>query len=183
MAVKSDFEPGLHGLIAEFDSPTSLVRAARAVREAGYSKIDAYSPFPIHQLSGALALPKSKVPLVCLTGGIIGVTGGFGLQYWAATIAYPFMVGGRPFNSWVAFIPPTFETMILIAAFSTVIGMFAINGLPQPYHPVFNHPGFERASQDGYFLVIEAEDPSFDRATTESFLRGLGPMEVAEVAR
>lgn len=183
MAGKPEFEPGLYGLIAEFDSPTSLVHAAQAVREAGYSKIDAFSPFPIHQLSGALALPKSKVPLVCLAGGVTGVLGGFGLQYWASTIAYPFMIGGRPFNSWVAFIPPTFETMILIAAFSTVIGMFAINGLPEPYHPVFNHPRFSRASQDGYFLVIEANDPKFDRDEAERFLRQLAPMEVAEVER
>jgi hypothetical protein len=183
MELKPDFEPGLYGLIAEFSSPTELVHAAAAVRSAGYEKIDAFRPFPIHQLSGALQLPKSKVPLICLAGGISGVVGGFGLQYWASTIAYPFMIGGRPFNSWVAFIPPTFETMILLAAFSTVIGMFLINGLPEPYHPVFNHPRFERASQDGYFLVVEAADPKFDRAETETFLKGLAPMEVAEVAR
>lgn len=183
MEVKPDYEPGLYGLLAEFPSPTALVEAARAVRGAGYEQIDAYSPFPIHELSNALRLPRSKVPLLCLAGGVTGVLGGFGLQYWASTIAYPFRIGGRPLNSWVAFIPPTFETMILLASFSAAIGMFVLNGLPQHYHPVFNHPGFARASQDGYFLVVEATDPSFDRVATESLLRSLHPMEVAEVGR
>ena len=171
------------GVMAEFDSAQALLDAAHKVREAGYTKTDAYSPMPIHGMAEALGMNEHKVPKFVLAGGLTGLMAGYGLEYWTSVIAYPLNIGGRPFNSWVAFIPPTFETMILLAAFSTVIGMFAINGLPEPYHPVFNHPRFARASQDGYFLVIEANDPKFDRDEAERFLRQLAPMEVAEVER
>jgi hypothetical protein len=167
--------------MAEFPDPGSVVEAARRVRAAGYRKVDAFSPYPIHELSEALEFHKSKLPLLVLIGGGVGLAGGYGLQYWASVIEYPMNIGGRPFHSWVSFIPPTFETTILVAALTAVFGMLALNGLPEPYHPVFNAPGFERASQDRYFLVIEATDPAFDLTATASFLRGLGAEEVVEV--
>jgi hypothetical protein len=173
--------PPIYGLMAAFPTPGEVVAAARKVREAGYRKVDAYSPFPIEELGEALGLHHSRLPLVVLLGGLTGLACGFGLQYWAATIAYPFNVGGRPPFSWPAFIPPTFETTILFAAASAVLGMLALNGLPEPYHPVFNVPAFALASRDKFFICIEAKDPQFDRAATRSFLEGLGTAEVYEV--
>jgi hypothetical protein len=173
--------PPIYGLLAEFHSPGDLVAAARKTTEAGYRKVDAYSPFPIEALGEALDLHPSKLPLIVLIGGIAGLLTGFGLQYWSATIAYPFNIGGRPNFSWPAFIPPTFETTILFAAGSAVLGLLALNGLPQPYHPVFNVPSFAMASRDRFFLCIEARDPKFDRQGTRTFLQGLAPIEVSEV--
>ncbi|HYH45169.1 MAG TPA: DUF3341 domain-containing protein [Thermoanaerobaculia bacterium] len=172
----------VYGLMAEFATPQGLTAAIERVRDAGYEKVDAFTPYPIEEVSHALRLPRSKMPLVVLGGGIFGALLGYGLQYWAAVIEYPMNVGGRPFHSWPAFIVPTFETTILFAALSAVFGMFALNGLPQPYHPVFNVPGFALASRDRYFLVIEARDEKFDREATARFLRDLNPSEVSEVA-
>ena len=171
----------LYGLMAEFDSPDALVAAARRTRELGYRKFDAYTPFPIEELTHELAHKRSKVPLLVLAGGILGALGGFGLCYWTSVIAYPINIGGRPYNSWPAFIPITFETTILLAGISAVVGMILLNGLPQPYHPVFNVPGFALASRDRYFLSIEARDPNFDRKTTADLLRSLEASEVSEV--
>jgi len=173
--------PPIHGLLAEFSEPNELIAAARATREAGYTRVDAYTPYPIEEISEALHLKRSGLPLLVLIGGIIGGLGGFGLQYWAATIAYPLNIGGRPFNSWPAFIPITFETTVLVAAFFTVLGMLALNGLPMPYHPVFNVPRFALASRDRFFLCIEATDPKFDREGTRRFLERLVPRTVSEV--
>jgi hypothetical protein len=173
--------PEIYGLLAEFHTPAELVAAARKTTHAGYRKVDAYSPFPIEALSEALELHPSKLPMLVLIGGITGLIVGFGLQYWSATIAYPFNIGGRPAFSWPAFIPPTFETTILFAAGTAVFGLLALNGLPQPYHPVFNVPSFALASRDRFFLCIEASDPKFDRAGTRAFLGGLGATEVSEV--
>ncbi len=170
-----------YGLMAEFDTPTALVRAANQARTAGYRKMDAYSPFPIEELHDALGLPVSKLPLIVLCGGILGALVGYGLQYWVATIAYPLNVGGRPLNSIPSFIVPTFETTILFAALSAVIGMIALNGLPQPYHPVFNAARFAMASRDRFFLCIEARDPAFDQVKTRQFLESLEPREVCDV--
>ncbi len=171
----------LYGLMAEFDSPQHLVAAAEQTRAAGYRKVDAYTPFPIEELAEALGHHHSKVPLLVLGGGIAGCLGGIGLQYWVSAIAYPLNIGGKPYWSWPAFIPVTFETTILLAAFAAVLGMLALNGLPQPYHPVFNVPRFALASRDRYFLCIEAVDPQFDRAATRAFLLGLAATEVTEV--
>jgi hypothetical protein len=171
----------LWGLLAEFHTPDAVVAAARAARGAGYQKIDAYTPFPIEELSHELSPHRSKVPLIVLIGGLFGAVGGFGLCYWASVIEYPLNIGGRPFNSWPAFIPITFECTILLAGISAVVGMIAVNGLPQPYHPLFNVPGFALASRDRYFLSVEATDPSFDRTATADFLRGLAATEVSEV--
>ena len=172
----------IYGLMAEFDSPTTLVAAARRAREAGYRKMDAYSPFPIEELSEVLH-HKDRLPLLVLIGGVVGGTSGFLFQYWASAIDYPLNVGGRPLLSWPSFIPVTFEMTILVAAFVAVLGMLGLNGLPMPYHPVFNVPRFEYASRNRFFLCIESSDPLFDRVATGQFLEGLEPREVCEVAR
>jgi hypothetical protein len=171
----------LYGLIAEFESPTDIVAAARRAYEEGYRKMDAYSPFPIEELSEAIGFHRNRLPLIVLIGGIVGCLGGFALCYWASVHAYPLNVGGRPLNSWPAFIPVTFETTILVAALSAVFGRLALNGLPQPYHPVFNSPRFELASRNTFFLCIEADDPKFNLEETRAFLDSLGPVEVSDV--
>ena len=173
---------GVYGLMAEFDDPTHLVRAAASAREAGYRRMDAYSPFPIEELHEALGAHHSRLPLIVLIGGMVGCIGGFLLQYWASAIAYPINVGGRPFNSWPAFIPVTFECTILGAALSAVLGMLALNGLPMPYHPVFNVPRFALASRNRFFLCIQARDKKFDVEKTRQFLETLKPREVSTVA-
>jgi hypothetical protein len=173
----------LYGLVAEFESPTALVRAANAAREAGYRRMDAYSPFPIEELHHALGLPETRMPAIVLGGGILGALGGYGLQYWVSLVSYPINVGGRPFHSWPAFIVPTFETTILFAAGAAVLGMILLNGLPMPYHPVFNAPRFVMATRDRFFLCIESQDPKFDQAATRRFLESLGPREVSDVER
>jgi hypothetical protein len=173
--------PPIHGLMAEFTEPNELIAAARATRNAGYTRIDVYTPYPIEEVSEALHLRRTRLPLLVLIGGIIGGCAGFALQYWVATIAYPLNIGGRPFNSWPAFSPITFETTVLVAAFFAVLGMLALNGLPMPYHPVFNVPRFALASRDRFFLCIEATDPQFDREGTRRFLERLVPREVSEV--
>jgi hypothetical protein len=170
------------GLMAQFDSATALVNAARLAREAGFTKLDAYSPFPIHQLDEALRLPRTKLPWLVLAGGIMGTLGGLSLQYWASVIEYPMNIGGRPYASWVSFIIPAYETTILLASLTAVIGMIALNGLPLPYHPVFNVPEFASASGERFFLTIETSDPKFDAVTTRKFLEGLKPMGVSDVA-
>jgi hypothetical protein len=172
----------IYGLMAEFESATALVAAARRAREAGYRKMDAYSPFPIEELSEVLH-HKDRLPLLVLIGGIVGGTSGFLFQYWASAIDYPINVGGRPLLSWPSFIPVTFEMTILVAAFAAVLGMLGLNGLPMPYHPVFNAPRFEYASRNRFFLCIESSDPLFEKVGTGQFLESLQPKEVCEVAR
>jgi hypothetical protein len=172
----------VYGLMAEFEDPGDLVAAAHRAREAGYRRMDAYSPLPIEELHEALGFHDRRLPLIVLVGGVIGALAGYGLQWWASTIAYPLNVGGRPLHSWPAFIPVTFEMTILIAALSAVFGMLALNGLPQPYHPVFNVPRFALASRNRFFLCIEARDPKFDLQKTRAFLEALNPREVSTVA-
>jgi ActD protein len=171
----------IYGLMAEFDGPTELLAATRHAYAEGYRRMDAYTPFPIEELSDALGHHHTNLPLIVLIGGIVGCVGGYLLQYWAASIAYPINVGGRPFHSWPAFIPVTFECTILVAALSAVLGMLALNGLPMPYHPVFNVPRFALASRNRFFLCIEARDPKFDREHTRRFLESLKPREVNDV--
>jgi Protein of unknown function (DUF3341) len=173
----------LWGLMAEFEGPTEVVEAARKVREHGYRRVDAYSPYPIEELGEALGHHHSWLPLLVLLGGITGGVSGYLLQYWAAVVAYPLNIGGRPLHSWPAFIVPTFEMTILFAAGTAVLGMLALNGLPEPYHPVFNVPSFARATKDRFFIVIESRDPQFDVDRTWSFLLSLGPRFVSEVDR
>ena len=172
----------LYGLIAEFDEPTALVHAARRATSEGYRCMDAYSPLPIEELHEALGAHHSRLPFLVLIGGLIGCFGGYGLQWWASVVAYPENVGGKPLHSWPAFIPVTFECTILVAALFAVLGMLALNGLPQPYHPVFNVPRFALASRNRFFLCIEAVDPKFDVESTRAFLQALGAKEVSTVA-
>ena len=154
--------PTIYGLMAEFETSHALVAAARRAHHEGYRRMDAYSPFPIEELHEALRMHDNRLPLIVLIGGILGGLGGYGLQYWVSAIAYPLNVGGKPLHSWPAFIPVTFECTILAAALSAVLGMLALNGLPLPYHPVFNVPRFALASRNRFFLCIEARDPKFD---------------------
>ena len=172
---------GTYGIMAEFDSVHTLLAAAHRTREAGYKKIDAYSPFPIEGLAEAIGFHRTRLPLIVLCGGIVGGCAGFFLQYYGAVISYPVNVGGRPLNSWPAFIPITFELTILCAAAAAVFGMLALNGLPTPYHPVFNVRRFALASRDRFFLCIKERDPLFDREKTRQFLETLTTREVSEI--
>jgi hypothetical protein len=178
---KKRIETVIYGLLAEFETPEQLLEAARRTREEGYRKLDAYTPFPVEGLSEEVGFHRTWLPAFVLVAGVVGALGGFTLQYWISTIAYPLNVGGRPLNSWPAFIPVTFEMTILLAALTAVVGMILLNGLPLPYHPVFNAPRFARASQDRFFLAIEAEDPKFDREQTKAFLQTLQPQSIEEV--
>ena len=172
----------VYGLMAEFDDPTTLVAATDRAHHQGYRRMDAYSPFPIEELHDAIESPPSRLPLIVLIGGLLGCIGGYVLQYWVSVVAYPINVGGKPFHSWPAFIPVTFECTILAAALAAVLGMLALNGLPMPYHPVFNVPRFALASRNRFFLVIEAADTKFELEETRRFLETLGPREVSTVA-
>ncbi|HEV7238296.1 MAG TPA: DUF3341 domain-containing protein [Thermoanaerobaculia bacterium] len=172
---------GLYGVVAEFNDPQTLLDAALAVRDKGYTETDAFSPFPIHGLAEAVGFHKSRLSLIVLTMGIIGGLGGFFMCWYANVIGYPLNIGGKPLNSWPAWIPITFECAILLAAFGAVFGMLALNGLPMPYHPVFNVRRFDSASRDKFFLVIQARDPKFKLEEARSFLATLGPREVTDV--
>src|SRR5207248_9869700 len=172
----------IYGLMAEFDNPTALVNAARIAREQGYRKLDAYSPFPIEELSDALHLHHNKLPLIVLIGGLVGGLTGYLLQYFVTVIYYPINIAGRPLHSWPSYIIITFELTILFASLSAVVGLLALCGLPMPYHPVFNVPRFALASRNRFFLCIESTDPLFDRNRTCEFLETLEPREVSEVA-
>jgi Protein of unknown function (DUF3341) len=172
----------VYGVMAEFETPGELVRATRAAVAKGYKKVDAYSPFPIEEVADALHLHRNKLPLIVLGGGLAGGTLGYLLQYFITVIYYPINIGGRPLHSWPSYIIITFELTILLASISAVFGMFALCGLPMPYHPVFNAPRFALASNDRFFLCIESTDPLFDSAKTSEFLATLDPKEVSEVA-
>ena len=172
----------VYGLMAEFDDPTSLVAATQRAHDAGYRRMDAYSPFPIEELHEALGARHTRLPLLVLLGGLCGCIGGYTLEYWSSVVAYPLNIGGKPLHSWPAFIPVTFETTILVAALTCVLGMLALNGLPQPYHPVFNVPRFALASRNRFFLCIESTDAKFDVEATRRFLETLEPREVTTVA-
>ena len=172
----------IYGLMAEFEDPTSLVTATERAHREGYRRMDAYSPFPIEELHHALGSKPTRLPLIVLIGGLIGCIGGYTLEYWSSVIAYPLNIGGKPLHSWPAFIPVTFECTILAAALSCVLGMLALNGLPMPYHPVFNVPRFALASRNRFFLCIESTDPKFDIDATRHFLDSLNPREVSAVA-
>jgi len=178
-------QTGLYGLMAEFDDVNTLAHAVRTTADAGYAAIDAFTPFPVEAISETVAEARgerhNRLPFLVLLGGVLGGIAGYLLQYWASVIEYPLNVGGRPFHSWPSFIPITFECTILGASLSAVLGMLALNGLPMPYHPVFNVPRFALSSRDRFFLCIKANDPLFDRVNTRRFLERLGPQHVAEV--
>ncbi len=176
-------EQEIYGLMAEFDNPNAVVAAARRTYGAGYRRINAYSPFPIEELSEAIGYHRDYVALCVLICGILGAVGGFSLQYWTGAFAYPINVGGRPLLSIPAYIPITFECTILLASFGAFIGNLMMNRLPQPYHPVFNVPGFSRASQDRFFVCIKSDDPKFNPDETRAFLASLGAREVSDVEK
>jgi len=180
MVVAKTPKQPIYGYLAEFDGQDRLLGAARAVKGKGYEVVEAYSPLPIHGLADILGW-KNHLPAIVFVGGIVGACVGFGLQYWVSVIEYPVSVGGKPLNSWPAFIVPTFECTILFAAASAVLGMLWLNGLPQPYHPVFNVPHFVEASRDKFFLMILSRDPRFDLAGTKRFLESLEPVSLEEV--
>ncbi len=181
MAAERTDNTALYGMLAEFDTPEELVAAAQKAYAAGYRKLDAYSPFPVHGLAEAVGFHSNRLPLIVLICGLLGAAGGMLMEYYASAVSYPLNVGGKPFNSWPAFVPVAFETTILLAAFGAVFGMLALNGLPQPYHPLFNAKRFVLASRNRFFLCIEAADPKFDRAGTRRFLEGLEAHDVVEV--
>ncbi len=171
----------LYGIMAEFDSPETLRGGAERAYAQGYRRMDAYSPFPVEGLAEAVGFRHTRLPLLVLLGGILGGAGGFYLQYWVSVIEYPLVIGGKALNSWPAFIPVTFELTVLAASLTAVLGMLALNGLPKPYHPVFNVERFALASRDRFFLCIEAADPMFDVNRTKEFLASLQPRAINDV--
>ena len=175
--------PTIYGLLAEFHTPEELLAAARRAHQEGYRRMDAYSPFPVEGLAEAIGHHHTRLPLIVLIGGLVGCASGFLLQYWASVLYYPMNIGGRPPNSWPAFIPITFEMTILLAATSAVLGMLALNGLPMPYHPVFNVERFALASRNHFFLAIEARDARFHLAGTRQFLQSLTEYGVFDIER
>ena len=181
MATATMQTPAIYGLMAEFDDPTALVAAAKRTYAAGYRKIDTFSPYPIEEAWEAIGQHDRRLSLIVLGGGLTGLLTGLGLQEWVHQIAYPINIAGKPLNSWPQFVPVIFELTILFAALSGVIGMILLNGLPMPYHPVFNVARFERASRDKFFLLVESADPKFDRMQTLDFLKTLNASEINEV--
>jgi len=177
-AVSTKRYEGLHGALVEFDTPEDLLDACDKAYAEGYRKMDAFAPMPVDGLAEAIGYKKNYVAMCVLIGGITGMCFGFGLLQWISQVAYPLNVGGRPLNSWPAFIPITFECMILFSALTSLVSMLAMNGLPRPYHALFNVPAFERASVDKFFLCIESEDPKFEPEQTVDFLKTLGGNEV-----
>jgi hypothetical protein len=171
----------LYGVIAEFEHAEDVVKAAHRTYEAGYRRIDAYTPFPVEGLSEALGHRDHHVPWIMFIGGVIGCIGGFGFLSWALGWDYPLNIGGRPIFSWPMYLPITFEITVLLSALSGIVAMFWLNGLPKPYHPVFDAPNFDLATSSRFFLCIEADDPQFDRARAREFMQTLGAAQVSEV--
>ena len=171
----------IFGLLAEFETPEELLAACEKVRDNGFKVADAYAPYPVHGLTEAMGFPKTRVPLICLTCGIIGGLSGFFMQIYAQWLSYPLILAGRPLFAWQSYIPISYECTILFAAYSAGLSMLALNGLPKPYHPLFNVPSFQMASKDRFFVCIEAADSKFSMDETRKFLEDLNPVEVSVV--
>jgi hypothetical protein len=181
MAHAAEHEDALYGVMAEYDSVQAVVDAAKQAVAAGFTKLEAYSPIPVEELNDIIHQRRTKLSMMVLMGGLTGMATGFALQYWASALEYPMNVGGRPYATWTAFVVPSYELTILFSSLTAAIAMFALNGLPQPYHPVFNVPRFEHASRDKFFLLVESTDPKFDRTKTLDFLKSLEASEINEV--
>ena len=173
--------PPIYGLLAEFEDVHALTEAVHRTRAEGYRRIDAFTPYPVEEVWEALGVRDHRLPAIVLLGGVLGAIAGYALQYYTSVISFPINVGGRPLHSWPAFIIPTFETTVLGASIATVLGMLALNGLPMPYHPLFNVPRFALSSRDRFFLVIEAIDWKFEVQGTRAFLETLKPRRITEV--
>jgi ActD protein len=171
-----------YGLLAEFETAGELHRACEQVRDAGYTRWDAHTPFPVHGLDRAMGMRRSILPFIVLGMGISGAALGFGLQYWVHTIEYPLVISGKPMFTWPAFVPVTFEVGVLFGALGAVFGMFALNRLPMHHHPLFNSERFERASDDRFFISIESWDPKYDSTATRRFLESIGASHVETVS-
>ena len=171
----------IYGLMAEFETPEKILEAALRTHAAGYRRIDAFTPIPVEGLAEAVGFDWTSLPIVVFFGGLLGGSTGFTMCWYANVISFPLNVGGKPLNSWPAWIPITFELTILGAALTAVFGMLAMNGLPTPYHPVFNVSRFALASTDRFFLCIKARDKNFDLARTKAFLEELKPNGVFEI--
>ena len=167
-----------YGLLAEFATPGELFHACEKVRDAGFTRWDAHTPFPVHGLDRAMGLRRSPLPWIALVMGLTGVGAGFALQWWVHTKAYPLVISGKPFFAWPAFVPVTFELGILFAALGAVFGMFALNRLPMHHHPLFQSKVFERSTDDTFFISIESWDPRFDPTATGKLLESLGARSV-----
>lgn len=166
--------PGTFGVMAEFKSPSAIMHAARAVRDKGFTRVEAFTPFPVHGLDIVLGHPGSKVPWIVLVGAVTGASGGLLLQWWTAAVDYPIRIAGKPLFSIPAFVPVTFELAVLLSAFAAILGMLGLNRLPKPYDPVFKHSRFKRATDDRFFLSIEARDPLFDLEGAKKALADAG---------
>ncbi len=172
---------GCYGLLAEFASSQALLDAVVAARGAGYRKLEAYTPYFVEGLAEALALPRSRIPLLTLFGGMLGGVLGFFVQWYSAVVDYPIDSGGRPLNSWPMFIPATFETTVLGAALAAFIGMLMLNRLPQLRHPLFDVPDFDLVSRNRFFFCIRGSDPAFEPEHTHAWLETLAPLRVTTV--
>lgn len=179
---ESSQKPPFYGLVAEFTSAQALLEAVLETKGEGYTSIDAFMPYPVEEISHEICNhKKSKVSKIVGVGALLGLATAFALQYWVSVYSYPLNIGGRPLNSWPAFVPVMFEVTILFASFSAIGGMLFLNGLPRPYHPLFNLEKFERVMVDRFFLLIKSDDGSYDHETTRAFLEGLGSNEVIDV--
>lgn len=174
-------DSSLYGILAQFADTQTLICASESLVSRGYRRLDAYTPFAVSGLAEAIGFRRTRMPLVVLIGGLVGLASGYGLQWWVSAVAYPLNIGGRPLNSWPAFIPVTFELTILFAALSAVLGMLALNGLPRPHHPLFEIPAFERASTDGFFLCVESRDPHFHAGDVRRVFSELHASEIWDV--
>lgn len=179
--MKPELSPEIYGVVAEFDTPQAILRAAQAAHARGYRRMDAYTPYAVEGLAKAIGFRKNRVALCCLLGGLSGGGGGYFMEWYAMAKDYPLNVGGRPFHSIPSFIPITFELTVLCAGIATLLGMIALNGLPRLHHPIFSAPNFERATTDKFFLCIESSDGMFNREEVTQFLRELHPQSVSEV--
>ncbi|HTP30871.1 MAG TPA: DUF3341 domain-containing protein [Candidatus Acidoferrales bacterium] len=175
-------ENPIYGIVAEFADPGLLVAAVAAVHSRGYRKVETYTPYPIHEVEEILEPgPERRLPRLVLAGGILGTLTAWGMQYYIAAIDYPLNIGGRPLNSWPAFIVIMFELTILFASLTAFFGMLGLCGLPLPHHPLFNLRRFALCSKNRFFLCVEAADPLFEVLEVADLLAGLDPLEVSEV--